>query len=201
MMHPAFQIPTAIALPIVKWIGNRLMPVPEVLADIEKLPWNGGGCQFLIHIRLKRGFLFWKNKLSNCRLYLIRRDFGDMSSDPEGIWLKWIIDGRSINSLSIPLEIGSLYKAAVIVRDLEGYAYITNEEFVETQGQKRKWPLPAGRDSFPKDDFGRYTFWIDVGVGQKRWRSTHYYAAHIPPADVGNGPFRLEALLEAVRAR
>jgi hypothetical protein len=199
-MHP-FQIPTAVALPILKWIGNRLMPTPEVLTDIEKLPWKDNGCQFLVHIRLKRGFFFWINRLSNCRLYLIRRDFGDMSSEPEGIWLKWIIDGRAIDPLSIPLVIGRLYKAAVIVRDPEGGAYIPNEEFVDTEGQKRKWHLPAGRASFPKDDFGRYTFWIDIGVGQKRWRSTYYYAAYIPPASLGNEHFRLDALLEAVRAR
>ena len=185
-----------------RWMWGKLMPRPEILTIIQKSQWMNDPeiLQWKTSIRLKRGWLFWKNKKHNCRIFLIRRDFGDLTSPPEGIWLKWIEDGKQIEKLNTTLVGRRTYEVVLLVRDSrEGVAYITNEEFVESGGSQKRWQLKPGRD-FPLDPVGRFTFWIEVGVDNKRWRSQHYYAVRVPQAGVSNDEFVLETLYERMAA-
>lgn len=201
MVEPS--VPLTIIIAPVLWIWRRAMPRPEFSLDLRRCQWSdvSEAAQWMAAIRLRKGLFWWKNKIDNCRLYLIRRDFGRLDSAPEGIWLKWIENGQQLAPLGITMVAGKSYEAVVIVRDSrESTAYIANERFIETRGVEKRWPLSPGRDFPPNDPVGRYTFWLEIGVGRKRWRSEHYYVAHIPPAKVGNDDFRLQILYERTPA-
>ena len=180
-------------------IRRYLFPRPVVVEAISKAPpWRSDPhvIQWQITIRLRRGLLVWKNTLSKCRLYLIRRDWGPLDSPPEGIWLKWIESGIPIRELEISMRVGFTYEAIAVVRDdRDGMAYIANERFIETNGVEKKWLLKRDQP-YSRSDIERFTFRIEVGVDNIAWKSKHYYAISVPPVGVSNDEFKLEALHE-----
>jgi hypothetical protein len=174
------------------------MPHPEFYA-VHKSHWDEEPdiAQWKVLVRLNRGWFWWRNKIKNCRLYLIRRDWGPLSSPPEGIWLKWICDGEKVKDLSITLEHDRKYEGVIAVRNFkDGVANIANETFIETNGLKKKFLLEPGRKPPINDPVGRYTFWLEVRSGKKKWRSHHFYALNVPPAGVSNDKFKLETLYD-----
>jgi hypothetical protein len=74
-------------------------------------------------------------------------------------------------------------------------AYIANERFIETNGVEKKWLLKRDQP-YSRSDIERFTFRIEVGVGNIAWKSKHYYAIAVPPVGVSNDEFKLEALHE-----
>jgi hypothetical protein len=195
-----FVLAAAVAA-VCPWAWKRRFPTPEILPTAtRKLSDDENSAQWEATIRLKRGLLFWINRLPGCRLYLIRLDWGLLTSRPEGIWLKWIESGTAISQLENSLVVGRVYHAIMVVRDArEGTAYVANERFIDTNGAEKKWSLKPERD-YPPGDIGRYAFTLQVGKGNKRWHFKHYYAAHVPPAGVGNDEFQMDVLHEHHRA-
>jgi hypothetical protein len=193
------QIPFPINLiaPCYRWARNKVIPTPKFLTGTRKSQWlsRPDSCQWQISFTLQKG-LSWTKRIERCRLYLIRRDFGPLDSEPEGIWLKWVVDGEPVDPMAITMEVGRSYGTIVVVRDWrEGTAYIANEAFIESKGTQKKWPLPPTRDSkFIDENKGRYTFWLEIRSGRKRWRSPHFYAAVIPAAGEHNDRVRLGAV-------
>ncbi len=191
------------SLLVLLWpIRHMFFPRPEITTAIEMTNWQGYPyiAQWRAGARLKRGWLFWINTLGDCRLYLIRKDWGPLDSQPEGIWLKWIEDGEPVDKLEKSLTVGRKYQTVMVARDdNEGTAYIANERFIETGGIEKKWELKSVRDYEP-GGIGRYTFTLEIGRAAKRWRSNHYYAVYIPPAGAGDGEFKMDVLREPRRA-
>jgi hypothetical protein len=185
------------ALPAV-WKAGRdwLMPKPLFLRECEAAGWavDPAATQLVVSIGIEAGWLWGQDMIPNARLYFIRKDFGP-PGEPEGIWLKWIADGTVVHPLETNMLAGKDYKAVVAVRHPEeGIAYIANETFIESGGRERKWPLPPGRGPMIADPDGRYTFWLEVRSGKKRWRSEHFYALWVPPAGVRGERFTLKAV-------
>jgi hypothetical protein len=197
MVEPTVSLPFAMIISAWRWVTRRALPSPVFHPDAQQSQWSNQSdiSQWTVSIGLKKGWLRWKNSIADCRLYLIRRDFGQQA-EPEGIWLKWIVDGKTLDPLATTLTTGKTYRATVVVRDVhEGTAYIANQRFIESDGAEKKWRLPPGRNDRHIDDpFGRYTFWIEVRSGKAAWRSSHYYSVSVPPSGQGNASFTLEIL-------
>ena len=185
----------AILILIWPWIWKRKFPRPCISGAVEKRVGDNPNLQrWEVTITLKPGLLFWVRNLKRCRLYLIRRDWGPLTSRPEGIWLKWIDGDRPIEELETTLTVGRTYRAIVVERDdREGIAYVANERFVESGGTEKKWALKPKRD-YPEGAVGRYTFELEVGQDDKRWSYRRFYAVHVPPAGAGNDGFKMEPL-------
>ncbi|MEQ8164842.1 MAG: hypothetical protein RIC93_02055 [Alphaproteobacteria bacterium] len=187
-------VPLGFAISAWRWLARVFMPKPVFSRDVKKSQWVGAnnGTQWAVSLSVRTGVLFWKNKIENCRLYLIRGDWGP-SGEPEGIWLKWIKNGQPIDDLKVTLDANDSYEAVVVVRDeTEASAYIANERFIDTLGAEKKWELKPGRPCGINDPVGRYTFWLEVRSGQRRrWRSEHYYIVTVPPLGTNGGQFVL----------
>jgi hypothetical protein len=198
MPEPSFAIPITLFWSAYRFLWGLVMPVPEILRDRKKSLWpnDPDRCQWKIGLSVKRGLARWEKEIKHCRLYYIRKDYGPLDSPPEGIWLKWIVDGEPVDSLAITLEVGRTYDAIAVVRNWrEGTAYVANEKFIESKGIDKKWPLFPGRDSkFINDDASRYTFWLEIRSGKKSWRSKHFYAVTVPPAGEANDKFTLQII-------
>lgn len=198
-----FAVPAAWFISVWRWLRGKFMPRPQILTSTRKSQWgNDPECvEWAASFGFKKGWLCWKRQIENCRLFLIRKDFGPLDSPPEGIWLKWIEDGVSLDDLAITMVVGKTYEAILVVRDSrEDAAYITNEGFITTGGNNKKWKLPSGR-TFPIDPNGRFTFWLEIRIGKKAYRSEHYYVLCVPPAGVSNDEFKLETLYEPILER
>jgi hypothetical protein len=160
----------------VKQLRGRFLPSPVFLRDARLYPSPEDPNVFCWRalVQLKRGWLYWPSTIAHCRLYLIRKDFGPLNDEPEGISLEWT------GGTSSTLEVGKTYEAAVIIRDRrEGIAYIAKG--IRTGQIQKKWPLRPGRGSEINDPVGRYTFWLEVRTDKKRWRSRHFYVVRVPP--------------------
>lgn len=174
---------------------------PVITPEIRKAQWGDDqeSVAWFATLCVKPGGLCWRDRLENCRIFLIRRDFGRLDSPPEGIWLKWIEDGEQKDSLTIAMERGKKYETAIVVRNWrDSSAYIANERFIESLGAEKKWELPSGRIC-PRDKNGRFTFWLEIRVGRKAYRSEHFYALMVPPAGTTNNEFTLNVLYDPVR--
>ena len=81
----------------------------------------------------KRGWFWWKKRNDGCRPYLIRRYFGNLDSEPEGKWLKWVENLTHLDPLKD-------------VRDLEQQLIRDREAFIERRHGGRR-PRRTGRSS------------------------------------------------------
>ena len=193
---PTVALPLALMLALWKWLMGRVMPKPVFMRNIQESDWDGDAniSQWRASFGFRRGWFFCKDRIENCRLYLIRKDWGP-PGEPEGIWLKWIENGNPVDSIKITLSAEKTYESTIVVRDTrEGSAYIANERFISTDGREKKWELQPGRPPGINDPIGRYTFWLEIRAGTKRWRSEHYYVVTVPPAGENNDGFTLKTL-------
>lgn len=148
-----------------------------------------------------RGWLGYA-AIKNCSLYLIRRDWGDLTSPPEGMWMQWIEDGAPQEARTITLHAGRRYEALIAVRNTrENYACIAEHGFIESDGQVRKFNLPTERPSYISERGGRVTFELEIRSGKKTWRPDHYYSLIIPPPDESNDGFRMGTIDRAADHR
>lgn len=114
------------------------------------------GLLLRVPVTIRRGWISANPNIEDARAYLIRGDDFGPPGAPEGIWLRWIENGRLLPTLKAALTIGAHYEVTVVARsEVEGTAYVANEKFIDSKGAERKWALEAKRPPPINENGGR----------------------------------------------
>lgn len=179
-----------------KWVWQKMMPAPVFLCVTQGTDFRTHPHTSWLHlmVRVRPGLFWWKGEIPNCEPRIFRQ-WGN--STGEGITMRWHSSSEDNGVPAQTLVVDRTYAIPVAWRDEngDGTAFITNQNWLTSGGNDRKWPLVPRSEPSINRPGGQYEFELEIRGVRQIWRSKRQrYVLRVPPEGTSNAFFTLEAI-------